>query len=191
MRLRANRSETVLEQISRVEPGKLLLVFDHEVGVGRHLEVRPDLGNQPPHPGAMAFVQRHELDRLRQSEHGRDGDEDRSDAPDQEQELPAILRHQGCGHNAGDRAADRHEADRDQRQGRAQLPRRGFGVDGNDVGNNAADADAGDQAQPEHLRDVAGVGCNPGEYTKQQQRADERGLAAVAVTDPAKKGRAK
>ena len=63
---------------------------------------------------------------------------------------PPILNRIGqpcCGTNAargeaGNRAAERNQADGDDRQRRAQVARRGFGIDGHDVRDDAADARA-------------------------------------------------
>jgi len=43
---------------------------------------------------------------------------------------------------------------------------RGFGIDGHDVGNDAADAETGQQPQPEHLLEIARVGGGEGEYSE-------------------------
>jgi hypothetical protein len=72
----------------------------------------------------------------------------------------------------------------------AQLPRRRFGAYRHQIRNHAADADAGKKPQPEQLRQVARIGGGDGEHTEQQVGADQRGLAAIAVADPAKDRRA-
>ena len=78
----------------------------------------------------------------------------------------------------------RHKTDTDQRERRAVFARRGFGIDRDNVRNDAADAEAGKQAQPEQLLKVGRVGGGEGKYAKQQVRGDQRDFAAVAVADP-------
>ena len=65
-----------------------------------------------------------------------------------------------------------------------------FGVDGDDIRNDAADAEAGDEAQPEQFGEIGRIGGDEGEDAEQQIRADQRRLAAVAVADPAENLRA-
>src|SRR5262249_40605327 len=52
------------------------------------------------------------------------------------------------------------------------------------------DADPCQQPQPEHLLEIGGIGCRKREDAEPQVRADERGLAAIAITDPSENGRA-
>ena len=115
--------------------------------------------------------------------------DDRRNAADVKQDLPAVRRHQHGGDEAGNGAAERHAADREDGQSRAHLPRRGFGVDGNRVGDHAADTDAGEEPQPEHLREVGREGGGQGEHAEDDVRPDQRRLAAEAVADPAEESR--
>ena len=114
----------------------------------------------------------------------------RHDAADLEQDLPAILRHQRRGGEAGQRAAERHQADGDDRQRGAQIARRRFGVDGDEVRDDAADAEPGDEAQRGQFGEIGRIGGDEGEDAEQEVGEDQRGLAAVAVADPAKDLRA-
>ena len=61
-----------------------------------------------------------------------------------------------------------------------------FGIDGDEVRNDAADAEAGDEAQPEQLGEIGRIGGDEGEDAEQQVGEDQRGLAAVAVADQPK-----
>ena len=142
---RSNKREPVAEEIGRIETRKLRLALDHEPGVGRHFEVRPDRRDELFHLAALAFADRHELDRFRQAEHRGDGDHDRRDAADHEQDRPAVFRHQHSGHDPRDGAADRHAAHSNDRKRRPELARRGLGVDRDHVRNNAADPEPGKQ----------------------------------------------
>ena len=65
-----------------------------------------------------------------------------------------MSRHQCRRDEAGNGAAERHAADRNNRQGRAHFARSGFGIDRNRIRDHAADAEAGQEPQPEHLREV-------------------------------------
>ena len=105
--------------------------------------------------------------------------------PIMKQDLPAILRHERGGHETRNGAAERYTSNRDNRKRGAQFARRGFGIDGDDIGNNAADAKARQQAQPEHLVEIGRIGRGQREDAKQQVRPNQRRLAAVAVADPA------
>jgi hypothetical protein len=136
-------------------------------------------------------MQRHEFDRFRQTDHCGDGDDDRHDAADQEQDLPAVLRHENRRHKSRNGAAERHAADAYNRQRGAQLARRGLGIDGDDIGNDTADAQPREQPQPEHLIEVGRIGGGQCEYAEQQIRADQRRFAAIAVAHPAKECRTK
>ena len=80
-------------------------------------------------------------------------------------------------------SAHRDAADGDDRQRRAQLPRRRFGVDRNKVGNNAADSEAGEEAQPEQLRQVGRIGRRKSQDAEQHVGDDQRRLTAIAVAD--------
>jgi len=102
-----------------------------------------------------------------------------------------MLRYERRGDEAGNRTADRYAANRDNRKGRTQFARGGFGIQGHDVGDNAADAKACKQAQPEHLIEICRIGRRQGENAEEQVRPDQRRLAAVAVTDPTKQCRTK
>ena len=74
--------------------------------------------------------------------------------PIDEQDLPAVRGHQSGGDDAGNGAAEWHKADADQRERCAVFARRGFGIDCDHVRDDAADAEAGKQAQPEKLLKV-------------------------------------
>ena len=154
-----------------------------------HLEVGADRGDQCFHAPALAGVQRHVFDRLRHSEQRGNGNDERYDAADVEKDGPAVVRYERGGNKPRNGPADRDAAHRDDRQSGAQVPRRRLGIDGNDVGNDAADADPGQQAQPEHLLEIGGIGRGKREDAKPQVRADEGGLAAIAVADPSENGR--
>ena len=65
-----------------------------------------------------------------------------------------MRRHQRGRDEARDGAAERHAADGEDRQRGAHLARRGFGIDGDRVGDDAADAEARQEPQPEHLREI-------------------------------------
>src|SRR5262249_46463210 len=65
---------------------------------------------------------------------------------DIKQHLPAVPRHQRGGGDAGGRAADRHQAGRDDGERGAPVARRRFGVNGYHIGNNSADAETGQEA---------------------------------------------
>ena len=80
------------------------------------------------------------------------------------------------GDEARNGAADRHAADRDDRQRGAQLARRGFGVDGDDVRDDAADAEARQQTQPEHLVEIGRIGRRKREDAEQQVRPTSAAL---------------
>jgi len=65
---RRDQRQSFAEQIDRIETRKLLLVFDHETCIRGYLEIRTDRGNERFHFAALALVQRHVFDRLRQAE---------------------------------------------------------------------------------------------------------------------------
>ena len=100
-----------------------------------------------------------------------------------------MRRHQSGGDDTGKSAAERHEADGYQRERRAILARRRLGIDRNKVGNNATDAEAGEEAQPGKLLKIGRVGGGEGKYAEQQISGNQRDLAAVAVADPSEQGR--
>ena len=114
----------------------------------------------------------------------------RRDAADLKQDRPAIMRNERRADEAGQRAAHRHAADGDDRQRRAQPARRRFGVDRNEVGNDAADAEAGEKPQPEQLRQIGRIGGRKRQHAEQKVGDDQRRLAAVAVADKAHELRA-
>ena len=99
------------------------------------------------------------------------------------------MRHEGRGDKARNGSPDWHAAHRDNRQGGAQVPRRRLRVDGDHVGNDAADADTRKETQPEHLLEAGGVGGGEGERAEQQVRADQRGLAPITVAHPSEQAR--
>ena len=154
-----------------------------------HLEVGADRGDQCFHAPALAGVQRHVFDRLRHSEQRGNGNDERYDAADVEKDGPAVVRYERGGNKPGNGPADRDAAHRDDRQSGAQVPRRRLGIDGNDVGNDAADANSRQQPQPKHLLQVARIGCGEREHPEQQVRSHQRGFASIAVADPAEQHR--
>src|SRR5262245_27437063 len=90
-----------------------------------------------------------------------------------------------CGSNdSWDGAADRHEADGDQRECRLVFSGARFRVDRDDVRDDAADAETSKEAQPEQLLKIGRVGSDEGKYAEEQVRRDQRDLAAVTVPDP-------
>ena len=93
--------------------------------------------------------------------------------------------HEKRADHAAERAAQRHAPHRDDRQRGAQIARRQLGADRHQIRNDAADAEAGDQPQPEELRQVGRISGDEGEDAEQKVGADQRRLAAVAVADPA------
>jgi hypothetical protein len=135
-------------------------------------------------------VQRHVFDRFRQTEYRGKPDDDRRDAAEQKQDLPTVCRHECRRHKAGNGAADRNAADRNDRQRRPQMTWRGFGVDGDHVGNDTADAEPRQQPQPEHLLEIGRIGGGKGEHAEPQVRTDQRGLAAIPVAHPSENRRA-
>jgi hypothetical protein len=79
---RRDQPQPLAEKIGRAEAGKLLFVLDHEPGVGRQIVARIERLDGLFHFTALAFMQRHELDRFRQREHANDRQDDRHDAAD-------------------------------------------------------------------------------------------------------------
>ena len=65
-----------------------------------------------------------------------------------------------------------------------------FGIDGDEVGNDAADTEPGEKPQPGQLRQIGGIGGRVSERAEQDVRQNECGLAAVTVADPAENLRA-
>ena len=126
----------------------MLLVFDYEAGVRRNDVIGPDRRQQRYDFAAVLLVHRHEFDQFRQPHDGGERNDNGNDAANFEQDLPAILRHQGRAGEAGQRAAERDHAGGDDRERGAQIARCGFRIDRDNIGNDAADAEAGDQAQP-------------------------------------------
>ena len=122
---------------------------------------------------------------LGQSVHCDDRKYDGSDAADVEQDLPAVVRNERRGCETGERTADRHHSGGNDGERGAQMARRRFGVDRHHVGDHAADAEPGDGAQPEQLREVRRISGPVGEDAEQDIAQDQCGLAAVAVADPA------
>jgi len=106
----------------------------------------------------MALMQSHVFDRFRQPEGGRERDDERHDAADQEDDLPAVLWHQHGRHEARNGSAERHRTDGDDGECRTQPARRRFRVDGDHIWNDATDAKPSQQPQPEHLVEIGGVG---------------------------------
>src|SRR5262249_7603415 len=102
-----------------------------------------------------------------------------------------MLRYKRRGNEAGNGAADRYTSNSDNRTLGAKFARRGFGVDGDDIRNNTTDTQARQQTQPEHLIEIGRKGRGKRENAEQQVRPDQRCLAAVAVSDPAKQRRTK
>src|SRR6185437_8406169 len=187
---RRDQLQALTEQVLRIEALHLLLVFDDEARIRRHGGAGVDRADGGDHLVALALVQRHELDRLGETEDRGDGNDDRHDAADQEDDRPAMRRHQRGGDEARNGAAERHEADGDDGERGAQPPRRRLRVDGDDVRNDAADAEARKQAQPEHLVEVRRIGGADGENAEHEVGGDQRRLAAVAVADPSEQRRA-
>src|SRR5204863_1327000 len=72
----------------------------------------------------------------------------------------------------------------------AEAARRVFGVERDQVGEQAAEADAGDEAQVEKLPERSGPAGEQGERAEDQAGADDGDLAAVAVADVPEQGRA-
>jgi hypothetical protein len=126
----------------------LSLVLNDEARIRRHSKIGTNVLEQRHHLDAMAFMQRHELDRFRQAENRGEREHDRCDPPDIKQHLPAVARHQRSAGEASERAADRHHAGRDDGERGAPVTRRRFGVNGYHIGNNSADAETGQEAQP-------------------------------------------
>ncbi len=187
---RRDHRQAVAEQVGRVESRILVLVLDHEPRVRRDGDVGTDFRDHLLHVSALVLVQRHVLDRFGQAAERRQADHDRNDAADHEQDGPAVLRDEDGGDEARDGAANRNAADRDEGQGSAQVVRRRFDVDRDHVGDDSADADAGEQAQPEHLVEIRRIGGDQGEQAEQQVGAGQRYLAAGPVADPAEHARA-
>ena len=106
----------------------------------------------------MALMQGHVFDRFRQRERGRERDDERRDAANQEDDLPAVLWHQHGRDEARNGSAERHRTDGDDGECRAQPARCGFRVDGDHIWNDATDSKPSQQTQPEHLVEIGGVG---------------------------------
>ena len=142
------------------------------------------------HFRALALVQRHVFDGFRQVHDGGERDDDRCDAADLKQGLPAILGYEERADDTAERAAHRHAPHGDDRQRGAQIARRRLGADRHQIWNDAADAEAGNQPQPEELRKVGRISGDEREDAEQKVGADQSRLAAVAVPDPAENRRA-
>ncbi len=127
---------------------------------------------------------------FRQAVHGDQREHDRGDAADIEQDLPTVGRDKGGAGEPGQRPAKRHHARRDNGKRSASVARRRLGIDRDDVGNDAANAETGDEAQFRQFGEIGRVGGNEGKDAEQEVGGDQRGLAAVAITDPAEDLRA-
>ncbi len=166
------------------------LVADDEIGI--RIELEPglhtlDLPYQPLMP--LAF-QRQELDRFRQRRHGDEGDDDRRETADPEQDLPAMGLHISLADKTRNAAAEGHAREHQDEERRAHAPRRELGDQRGRDRQHAGDADAGDEAQPDQLRQILRQNRGPGEYAEEQQAADDRAAASIVVRDPAEKRRA-
>src|SRR5215467_32608 len=106
--------------------------------------------------------------------------------PDIKQHLPAVPRHQRRAGEAGERAADRHHAGRDDGERGAPVARRRFGVNGYHTGNNSADVETGEEAQPRQFGEIGRIGSGEGEHAEQKICEDQGRLAAVTIADPTK-----
>ena len=166
----------------------LLLVLDDEARIRRHRETGPERRDQLFHSRPLVLVQRHVFDRFRKGDDGDERNRDRHDTADLEQDRPAVVWNEGRADQPGEGAAQRHAPHGDDRQRRPQVPRRRFGADRHHIGNDAADAQTGDQPQPKELRQIDRISGREGEYAKQQVGGDQSGLAAIAIADPAENG---
>ena len=142
---RRDHFQSVVEQIFRIGTRELLFILDDKARIGRHAVIRTDRRQQRHHLAALALVQGHVFDRFGKTEDRDDCEHDRGNAADQEQDLPAVMRYEPGGGEAGQRAADWHHPGGNDGERRAHIARRRFGINRHEVRDDAAYAEPGDR----------------------------------------------
>src|SRR6185437_12987837 len=170
--------EPALEDRAIGELAAIVLAADGEIGIRIEIEAglhALDLLDEALIPLAL---QREELDRFRQNRHRDERDDDRYDAADPEQNLPAMRSHVFGGNEARDAAAEGDAREHQDEERRADAARREFGNQRRGDRQHAGDADAGDEAQPDERLEILRERRDPGHGAEEQQPADQRAAAA-------------
>ena len=126
-------------------------------------------------------AERHELQRFREPEHHRHGNEERDRAAEVEHRPPSEDRNQRRGDEPAERGAG-GEADGDRHDQRHPPGLRAvLAHEGRRLRDDRAEADAGDETIYQQLLDGGGPGCQDRDDRKEESRADEHRPAPDAV----------